>query len=137
MQVDGRKGFAGLPLACALCSKSNRFKSSYVLWRVVHRFFHNQPWKFLEAFARSNRQNRELWRPGRAEVIRGSECVQFVELIKSTLSLLLPVPMPVVANHLRQLSIELFFLATFIPLRNHLVSASQDRSGPRAISLAD
>ena len=33
--------------------------------------------------------------------------------------------------------IELFFLAAFIPLRNHLVGASQYRSGPRAVSLAD
>src|SRR6185436_15118969 len=51
MQVNVREGFARLPLACAGCQKSNDFKSSYVLWRVVHRFFHKRRGKCFKQVA--------------------------------------------------------------------------------------
>lgn len=49
MQVTVCKGFVTLPLRCAQCHNSNDSKSSYVLWRVVHRFFHSLRGKMFQS----------------------------------------------------------------------------------------
>src|SRR6266550_7120534 len=54
MHVDVREALVTLPLRCALCWKSNYFKTSSVLWSDVHRVFHRIRGKCFERVARES-----------------------------------------------------------------------------------
>jgi hypothetical protein len=47
MQLGGREELVTLPLRCAVCWKSNYFKTSSVLYGVVHRVFHRRRGKMF------------------------------------------------------------------------------------------
>src|SRR4029077_7156964 len=111
MQVEVREGFVTLPLRCAQCQKSNDSKSSYVLWRVVHKFFHSLRGKMFRTSC-----------GGKFRV--------------SSLEFLVPSTHKILNSELGTRNSELLF-STFVPLRDHFVSSTQHRARARTVCLSD